>query len=597
MHPIVPLLLPLLVSCQDPAAQEAAAKKPVARLAEIRIKGPLEDAPEKPFALFGGAPKSFRTFLRRIEKVKDDAEVKGLVLRFDEGAGLGLAKSAEVRRVLDRVRASGKKVHARVESLGLGEYLVACGCDEISLEPAGDVILPGLRLELTYLRDLLDKIGVVADVVHIGEYKTAFENYYLREMSPAQKESLEAILDDVYAHLVEAIAKGRRLTPEQVKAAVDTAVFTPTQARARKLVDAVEYEDEFKARLAGAYGEAVSFVENYGRKDRKEIDFEETDPFTAVLQIFGEMFKKPKPPEGDKIALVYANGMIVTGKSGEASPLGGGTMGSRTMVEAIREAAEDDTVKAIVMRVDSPGGSGLASDEIWREVVRAKGRKPFVVSMADVAGSGGYYISMGATAIVAEPTTITGSIGVVAMKPVLGGLYGKIGANPQSLQRGRRAGLMTLDAPFSNEERDTLRKFMEAFYGEFVGKVAEGRATTPEKIDPIARGRIWSGRRAVELGLVDRVGGLDDAIALAKEKAGLDPKAPLPLYELPKPRSIAELLEEGGFPFLKADLGGALGGLEAFPAVRERALRAAEALAALANKPALALMPFSFELR
>ncbi len=596
MQPIVPLLLPLLVSCQDPAAQEAAAKKPVARLAEIRIKGPLEDAPEKPFALFGAAPKSFRSFLRRIEKVKDDAEVKGLVLRFDEG-GLGLAKSAEVRRVLDRVRESGKKVHARVESLGLGQFLVACGCDEISLEPAGDVILPGLRLEVTYLRDLLDKIGVVADVVHIGEYKTAFENYYLREMSAAQKESLEAILDDVYAHIVEAIAKGRRLAPEQVKAAVDTAVFTPTQARARKLVDAVEYEDEFKARLAGAYGEAVSFVEDYGKKGRKEIDFEETDPFTAALQIFGELFKKPKPPEGDKIALLYANGMILTGKSAEASPLGGGTMGSRTMVEAIREAAEDNTVKAIVMRVDSPGGSGLASDEIWREVVRAKGRKPFVVSMADVAASGGYYISMGATAIVAEPTTITGSIGVVAMKPVLASLYQKIGANPQSLQRGRRAGLMTLDAPFSNEERDTLRKFMEAFYGEFVGKVAEGRSTTPEKIDPIARGRIWSGRRAVELGLVDRVGGLDDAIALAKEKAGLDPKAPLPLYELPKPRTISELLEEGGFPFLKADLGGALGGLEAFPAVRERALRAAEALAALANKPSLALMPFSFELR
>ncbi|HKB16053.1 MAG TPA: signal peptide peptidase SppA, partial [Planctomycetota bacterium] len=578
MHPIAPLLLPLLVSCQDPSAQEAAAKKPVTRLAEIRVKGPLEDAPEKPFALFGAAPKSFRSFLRRIERVKDDADVKGLVLRFEEG-GLGLAKSAEVRRVLDRVRGAGKKVHARVESLGVGEYLVACGCDEISLEPAGDVILPGLRLELTYLRDLLDKIGVVADVVHIGEYKTAFENFYLREMSPAQKESLEAILDDVYGHIVEAIAKGRHLTPEQVKAAVDTAVFTPTQARARKLVDAVEYEDEFKARLAGAYGEAVSFVEDYGKKERKEFDFED---MTAVFQLIGEMFKKPKPPEGDKIALVYANGMIVTGKSGEASPLGGGTMGSRTMVEAIREAAEDDSVKAIVMRVDSPGGSGLASDEIWREVVRAKGKKPFVVSMADVAGSGGYYISMGATAIVAEPTTITGSIGVVAMKPVLGGLYEKIGANPQSLQRGRRAGLMTLDAPFSGEERDTLRKFMEAFYGEFVGKVAEGRRTTPEKIDPIARGRIWSGRRAVELGLVDRIGGLDDAIALAKEKAGLDPKAPLPLYELPKPRSFSEMLEEGGFPFLKADLGGTLGALEAFPAVRERTLRAAETLAALA---------------
>ena len=586
---LVPSLLALVQAPATP--QEAAAKKEAPRLAEIRLEGALEEAPQGGISLFGSEKKSFRGLLRRIAQAKDDAEVKGLVLRLGD-VSLGLAKSAELRRALAALRAAGKKAYARTESLGLGEYLVACGCDEVSIEPAGSLVIPGLRIEMTYLRDLLDKIGVTADVVHIGEFKTAGEELYLREMSPAQREALGAILDDFYEHVIDVVAKGRRMTPDRAKSAIDSAIFTAAQARARGLVDAVEYDDEYRSRLAKEQGGAVSFVEKYGEKEHEEPDFSD---MASVFGIFGELFKKPKPPVGDKIALVYANGMIVTGKS-EASPFGGSIMGSRTMVEAIRQAADDASVKAIVMRVDSPGGDGLASDEIWREVVRAKGKKPFVVSMSDVAGSGGYYIAMGASAIVAEPTTITGSIGVVGMKPVLGGLYQKVGANPQSLQRGRRAGMMSLDNPFSEEEREALRKFMEAFYGEFVAKVAEGRGRSPQEIEPIARGRIWSGKRARELGLVDRLGGLDDAIALAKEKAGLDPKKDLPLYELPRPRSLFELLEEGGFPFMATQVGAGLGALDAFPAVGARARQAARALAALAGRPVLALMPFSVEI-
>lgn len=588
MHPLAlpAVLVSLIVPAQE--AKEAAAKKAAAKLAEIRLEGALEEAPQGGISLFGSEKKSFRGLLRRIAQAKDDAEVKGLVLRLGD-VSLGLAKSAELRRALAALRASGKKAYARTESLGLGEYLVACGCDEVSIEPAGYLVIPGLRIEMTYVRDLLDKIGVTADVVHIGEFKTAGEELYLREMSSAQREALGAILDDFYEHVVDVVAKGRRTTADRAKSAIDTAIFTAEQARARGLVDAVEYDDEYRSRLAKEQGGAVSFVEKYGEREHEEPDFSD---MASVFGIFGEMFKKPKPPEGDKIALVYANGMIVTGKS-EASPFGGSIMGSRTMVEAIRQAADDASVKAIVMRVDSPGGDGLASDEIWREVVRAKGKKPFVVSMSDVAGSGGYYIAMGASAIVAEPTTITGSIGVVGMKPVFGGLYKKVGANPQSLQRGRRAGMMSLDVPFSDEEREALRKFMEAFYGDFVAKVAEGRGKTPDQIEPIARGRIWSGKRAVELGLVDRLGGLEDAIALAKEKAGLDPKADLPLYELPRPKSLFEILEEGSFPFLSTRLGAEWCALDAFPEVRNRFRRAAAALAGLAAKPALALMPLT----
>ena len=545
------LVLALAVSTAAVRAQENGPRAEVVRLAEIRLRGALPDQPDAPSDLFGGGG-TLRSTVERLRRLETDEAIQGVILQCDDVAA-GPAKSAELRRALDRLRGAGKRTVARASNLGLGSYLLAAGCEEISIEPAGALFMPGLRFSATYLLGLLEKIGVRLDVVHVGEFKTAFEEYYRGEMSDAQRESLGAILDDLYGDVVAEIAARRGLGGEAVRAAMDAGILTAEQARARRLVDVVEYEDEFRERLAGSFGAPVEVVERYGRRGLSDIDFE--DP-TAIFELFGEMFRQTPKPKGDAIAVVYANGMIVPGKSQGGGLLGGGgTVGSRTMRDALREAAGDANVKAIVLRIDSPGGSGSASDEIWREVVRAKERKPVVVSMSDVAASGGYYIAMGADAIVAEATTITGSIGVVSAKPVFEGLYGKIGVNAQALERGARAGMFSTDRPFSSEEREALRRFSESFYRDFVGKVAAGRSRAIEEIEPIARGRIWSGRRALDLGLVDRLGGLEEAIALAMERAGLDPSNPLPTYELPKPPSFADLLEEGGLPLLSARAG------------------------------------------
>jgi protease-4 len=549
----IPILAPLLAGsllASAVAARQldgAGAGIEAVRLAEIRLRGSLPDQPDAPSPLLGGGA-TLRAAVERLRRAAEDESVQGVVLHCDEfGAGLG--KATELRRALARLRAAGKKTVARASSLGLGAYLLAAGCEEISLEPGGLVYMPGLRMSATYFRGLLEKIGVRFDVVHVGEFKTAFEEYYLEEMSEPQRESLGAILDDLYGHVVEEISSRRGLTPEQVRAAIDAGILTPEQARARRLVDAVEYDDELRVRLAGAFGAPVEIVEGYGRGGLEDFDLE--DP-AAIFELLGEMFRETPKPKEDVVAVVYANGIIVPGKS-EAGFLGSaGTVGSRTMREALREAAADEHVKAIVLRIDSPGGSGSASDEIWREVVRAKARKPLVVSMSDVAASGGYYIAMGADAIVAEPTTITGSIGVVSAKPVFEGLYGKVGMNAQSLERGARAGMFSTDRSFTVEEREALRRFSETFYRDFVEKAASGRSREVDEIEPLARGRVWSGRRALEIGLVDRLGGLGDAIALAMERAGLDPASPLPVYELPRPPSFAEMLEEGGLPFVLA---------------------------------------------
>ena len=538
-----PILISLILwpSADPLRAQEEDSKPKPPKLAQITVEGELAEGVENPlgFSVFGGRPKLLQTLLRNIEKARGDAEIQGLVLRID-GPQVGMAKVAAIRRALSDFRASGKKVHVHFDSASTKEYVIAAGADDISMVPSGWLEMPGLRVEIAYMKELLDWLGVKADVIHIGEFKTAFEDLYRNEMSEGQKEALNSILDGFYEEIVRTVSEGRKISADRVKSAVDAGFLTAAQARARGLLDFTEYEDEFRARLERDYGGKLEIVEGYGKKKKPEIDFED---FAAIGQLFGEIFRKPETPKGDKIAVVYAVGMIVSGKS-QDSPFWGQVMGSRTMVKAIREAAENREVKAIVLRVDSPGGSGLASDEIWREVVRAKAKKPFVVSMSDVAGSGGYYIAMAADSIVAEEGTITGSIGVIGMKLVLGGLYDKIGMHVQALERGRNAGIFSSASPFSEEQRAIVTKLLESFYHDFVSKAAQGRGRSFEEIDKVARGRIWTGKQAKAIGLVDELGDLRAAIEVAKQKAGIEAGKDLPLLELPRPKSFFELLEE-----------------------------------------------------
>lgn len=542
------ILLPLLASASF-AAQEASKETPKSpKLAKIMIGGEITEGPEAPVTpslfSFGPKPKRLQTILHTIRKAKEDKEVAGMLLRV-EGSSMGWAKLNAIRNALIDFKASGKKIHVHFDAASTGEYVLHCAASDISMIPSGMLALPGLHLEINYIKDLLEWAGIKADVIHIGEFKTAFESWARSEMSEGQRTSLNDLLDGIFEQIVGSIAQGRKMGEDRVKAAIDTGILTAAQARARGLIDQVEYEDEFHARLKKEYGDKLEILERYGKPEREEIDFSD---FTFFIKIFSEMSKKPEKVKGDKIAIVYAVGAIESGKS-EESGFGGQSMGSQTMVKAIREAAEDNTVKAIVLRVDSPGGSAIASDEIWREVVRAKEKKPVVVSMSDVAASGGYWISMSADAIVAEPTTITGSIGVVGMKPVLGGMYQKVGIRPQVLQRGKMSGISSLSQPFSPEERLLITKLMDTTYNEFVSKVSAGRGRAFEEIEKVARGRIWMGKQAKQLGLVDELGGLEDAIRIAKTKAGIDPAKELKTLELPRPKTFMEILEEGDFSF------------------------------------------------
>lgn len=541
-------IVPLARADEEPAkpdAKEPSKETPPAKVVQLELKlHSVEDpAPAMPFV---DAPYNFREFMALVRQAASDKEVDGVLLK-PGPYEVGFARLLEMREALLRLRASGKKVFVYMESLTTPDLVLASVADRISMPESGTVFLPGLAIEMLYWKRLLEKVHVRFDVIHIGEYKSAGENFVRDSMSPELKESLDPILDEFYESMVNAIAEGRRMPPEAVKKAIDKGIHNAKDAQAAGLVDRVEYEDQFKSGMKAFFPDRkLRLKKDYALPGKKAQKLDPNNPmaaFSMLMSMFGGSGRE-KPPEGPKVAVVYCTGPIVSGKSrygwrGEVA-----AMGSETICEAIDKAAADEEVKAIVLRVNSPGGSGLASDMIWRAIGRAKEKKPVVASMGDVAASGGYYISMNAHAIVAEPQTVTGSIGVVGMVPVLDGLLRWVGVDPQRLTRGARAPGFLTSQGLSEEDREVLRGFMKAFYDDFVAKVAAGRGRAPADVELLARGRIWTGRKAKEIGLVDELGGLDRAIALARERAGLAPDATVHILESPRRAGPFELLSE-----------------------------------------------------
>ncbi len=345
------------------------------------------------------------------------------------------------------------------------------------------------------------------------------------------------MINDLYEQLVESVASDRKLEPEKVRALVDQGLFTAQAAKEAGLIDRIAYEDELKEQIKKEQkGEKLSVVRKYGEK-KMDADF---SGFTGMMKLINLMMGiEPSSGRtyGDKIAVVYALGPIMSGES-EQGLLGGSSMGADTIVKALRTADEDKKVRAIVLRVDSPGGSALASDQIWRQVVQIK--KPVIASMGDTAASGGYYISMGAQQIFAEPATLTGSIGVVGGKMALGGTLNKLGINTQVVSRGQNSGIFSADQPFSPAERKAIMLLMKDTYLQFTTKAAQGRKMDLDKLEELAQGKVYTGRQAQKLGLVDTIGTLRDAIIAAKVAAGLDKDKKVNLMILPKPKSVFE---------------------------------------------------------
>ena len=476
--------------------------------------------------LFPGRPP-LKDVLDALERAGNDARVAGLVVRIGDGE-LGLAQAQELRDAIAQFRAKGKRAVAYSDSFGefgsgTRSYYLAAAFDEIWLQPHGLVGLIGLRAEEPFFRGTLDLIGAVPRFDHREDYKSAADPIVEKTMTPADREQLQALLDSVYGQIVSGIAADRKLDPQAVRALVDRGPLLAQEALDAHLVDHVGYSDEALAALG---------VEPGGKKRPL--------PLARYLAAVG-----PPHDRGPTIALVYATGLISRGGGGGGeNPLFGSSgTGSDAVIHALRLAERDPAVRAILFRIDSPGGSAVASESIWRETLRAKAAgKKLIVSMGNVAGSGGYYIAAAADKIVAEPATLTGSIGVVAGKVLLSGVLDKIGASSSGVQVGADAAMFSSFEDFSPESYRRFEAFLDDVYAGFKDRVAQGRKMDEATVESLAKGRIWSGEDAKAKGLVDAVGGFATALGLAKEAAGIPADGNVTVKLYPPPESPARQL-------------------------------------------------------
>ncbi len=559
------------------------------RLALFTLKSSLPESSGQA-GPFGETQINLRETISRLERASKDKSIAGIVLDI-QNPSIGRGKLEELRGAISRFRKAGKKVYAMMESAMPADYLIACACDEIVMPESGTLILPGVHAEATFYKNLLGKIGVEADFVHIGDYKGAAEPMMRDKFSEPVRENLTSMIDSLYDEMVTTIVKERPVSIAQAKEVIDTGLLTAKQAKELGLIDRIAYSDALRDELAKTYeAEPLVYVKNYGQK---EVDTDFSGPM-GVFKLMQAMMgadSSSRQKRGKKIAVVYALGPIMSGKS-ESDIFGGQRMGSATIIDALRKANSDDDVVGIVLRVDSPGGSALASDMIWHETQVIE--KPIVASMGDVAASGGYYISMGADKIIAAPGTITGSIGVVGGKLAYRGLYEKLGITTETIERGKNSGLFSSSGKFTDSQRTVIVNMMKDTYDQFTEKAAKGRNMPVDKLRELAGGRIYTGRQAKENGLVDQLGTLDDAIAETKKLAGLEEGVEVKIEVLPKPTNFLESL----FGDLDAEKEVQIGmGLEKLSPEMMEVARRANRLRAIFKQPAALVMPFELEIK
>ncbi|HEX2444189.1 MAG TPA: signal peptide peptidase SppA [Vicinamibacterales bacterium] len=531
----------------------------------LQVNGDLsETEPGGLVGQFVEAPPTLRGTVDALRKAKIDRRVSSVVFR-PTNLGALWGKTQELREAILDFRRSGKPIIGFLEYGGQQEYYLASACNKVFLMPASSLDLSGIAWYEIFLRGTLDKIGAYPDFLHIGEYKTAANTMTERTFTPAHREMTDSLTGDTFAQLVKGIAEGRKKSEADVRAIIERGPVLPEEAVRLGLVDDLAYEDQLDDKVA------------LGGRTRRltNKDYHRVSPASLGLN------------RGPQIAVIYAIGLIASGQ-GSYDSAGGPVAGSDTLVDYIRKARADSDIKAIVLRVDSPGGSAIASDVIWREVMLTRGQKPIVASFSDVAASGGYYIAVPADVIVAEPGTLTGSIGVVVGKFALGGTFEKLGLNLEATTRGRYAQLTSPVRPFDPAERAKVEEQLQATYDLFVERAAEGRKTTPEKIDAIAQGRVWTGAQAKANGLVDELGGLMRAVAIAKERAKIAADREVEIVTYPPRQSFYEALTN---PF-----GGGSMGLSALLSSPERRALStlAAPLAVFRRGEPLALMPSLF---
>jgi len=538
--PILFILMAAITSSSDDSATKVKDNTVLHIQFKTAIKDRASDSPLDNFDFETFSSKkdlSLGTIIKNIKKAKTDDRIKGIYLDLSS-IHAGMATIEEIRAALNDFKSSGKWIYSYSEIYTQGTYYLASVSDKVYLNPAGLVELRGLASQLMFFKNALEKLEVEVQIIRHGKFKSAVEPFMLEKMSASNREQMEKLLNTAWGSMINSISGSRDISVAKINELADgIKIQDAKDALKYKFVDQLVYKDQLIAEL------------------QKTLELEETDEINYISltkYVNAEVKGEEEVSSDNQIAVIYAAGDIVSGKSTKDK------MGSETISAAIREARLDDDIKAIVLRVNSPGGSALASDIMWREVVLAKKAKPVIVSMGDVAASGGYYIACAADKIVASEKTITGSIGVFGVIPNAKGFFNnKLGITFDTVKTNTHADMMTIFRPLTAEEKDIIQIGVEKIYDDFITKVAAGRGMTKEEIDAIGQGRVWTGIDALEIGLVDEIGGLNRAIEIAQETAKLED------YELvayPKKKDafqqmILELAGGAEAKFLEAKLG------------------------------------------
>jgi len=515
---------------------------PTTELAWLELSGtPTEAA--GPFAWIGMSDgDTLRSLVERVDEVAYDDTIDGLVIRVKDAA-LGVTQVQELGRAMKRLRESGKQIHIFAENYGTPEVLLGAYADEVIIQSGGTISIPGLHMEEMFLRDTLEWVGITPDYVQIGAYKGAEEQMMNTEPSPEWDENISGLLDSMYANMRSMIEDGYDLSPGELDHVMEEAWWaSDQQGIGLGIIDAAVDLPNLMDHLGEAYGTGDAEVSLDLNDENPGMEIDMANPFAMLTMLS----KKPNhTARRPTIAVLHINGTIIDGDSKPGGFLGGGSsVGSRTIRNAIEDILKQDMIKGVVVRIDSPGGSAIASEIIWQGLKRLETKKPVWISVGSMAASGGYYIAVGGDRIYAERSSIVGSIGVVGGKLAMGGLYDKVHVHIKERNRGPRAGLASGINPWTDQEQELVRSRMKETYDQFAGHVAEGR----EGIDlsKTAEGRIFTGDRALELKMVDAIGGLDDTMHELAAKIGLDD---FEVMEFPGPKSLEDMLSDmlGGF--------------------------------------------------
>ena len=477
------------------------------------VPSQVDEGPAPPsmsLDLFRRERPTFHDLLFAVYNAAEDRSVEAIVLHVD-GLDWGWARVYEMADALRAFRASGKRVYASLDGGSEKEYVLGMAADRLAMPPVSTLQLDGLSASAMFMMGAYDKLGIKPNFAHVGRFKSAVEAYTRDSLSPDARAAMEELLDDTYRQLVDSVAVARRLSADSVRTLIDGGPYTAREALTHGLLDTLLAEADLDSLAAHQDGARLGTG--------------------SLLRYANEGGNST----GEHIALLVAEGEIIQGKSRD-NPFGGRAVGDETLVEALREIRERKNIKAVVLRIDSPGGSGDASDAVWQEIRRVRRAKPVIVSMGDVAASGGYYLACAGDVIVADAGTITGSIGVFGGKLNMLGLYRKLGLNVETVTRGKHAAMLSPFTDFSPEELARYQKSLEQFYSVFLARVAEGRGMDPAVIDSVGQGRVWSGVAARQRGLVDTLGGLETAFNLARARARISEDADIVVDVYPRAR-------------------------------------------------------------